>query len=353
MPASSVVEGIVPDRSWSRRQAMIHKMSEFVVMISLAYLSSAGYAWADVTGGRTQGLRPIRITTFCRKSSASAGKFGEILRPGCTETSSILSGLDFNISATDSANVSLRGSDVWKICIPLKTMSGRESYRGCIAPSSSTTSGRLKPNLSCRANLYPSKVQAWYTIINCPEKGGNLLFKNSACRGSNERGIEASANFKRSSSDSLFASAVSFFAVDILDSKSFASASADAARTLSAATSLSLMVCRRPEKAKTPASPANSPIRLITIIHMNMVLGWLDQAIHLGNFSWSSRYSPITPNANTKPEIKSNTSQELRNFSVVSFKGESPTQKKYPINPYRILGAIGIIVSGLGVATRS
>ena len=110
--------------------------------------------------------------------------------------------------------------------------------------------------------------------------------------------------------------------------------------------SWSEMDCKWPEKINTPASPANSPKRLMATIQTNMNLGSLVHLIHPGSFPCSSRYSPAAPCAKTSPHTRSSNSQPLSQCSVVDLDRE----KKYPISPYRPLGGLGVFITGLAAS---
>jgi hypothetical protein len=117
-------------------------------------------------------------------------------------------------------------------------------------------------------------------------------------------------------------------------------------RALSCATSISLMDCKWPENIYTPASPANSPKRLIATIQTKTCTGELDHFIQRGSFPCSSRYSPAAPYARTKPQIRSSNSDPSSQFSVADFDRES----KYPISRYRLLAGLGILITGVVVS---
>jgi hypothetical protein len=111
--------------------------------------------------------------------------------------------------------------------------------------------------------------------------------------------------------------------------------------------SWSAMDCRWLENRDTPASPANSPKRLMATIQTNTSLGFLDHLIQIGSLSCSSRYSPAAPYASTKPQTRSIHSDASRQCSVAPLDKE----RKYPISPYRLLGACGILLTGLATSS--
>jgi hypothetical protein len=90
-------------------------------------------------------------------------------------------------------------------------------------------------------------------------------------------------------------------------------------------------------------------MRLIATIHTNTSFGLLDHAIQRGSVPCSSMYSPAAPNARTRPHRTSRLSDTFSPVSAVDFERESQ-ERRYPISPYRLLGAIGIVLTGIAAA---
>jgi hypothetical protein len=60
-------------------------------------------------------------------------------------------------------------------------------------------------------------------------------------------------------------------------------------------------------------------------------------------------YSPAAPNASTSPHRTSKLSDVFNPVSAADFESDIQ-ERRYPISPYRLLGAIGIVLTGIAVA---
>ena len=99
----------------------------------------------------------------------------------------------------------------------------------------------------------------------------------------------------------------------------------------------------------TPASPTNSPTKLMATIQTKTILGRLVHFIHLGSVPCSSIYSPAAPSARIKPHSRMVISDASSHLSVAGFEIDAD-EKRYPMSPYRILGGIGVVITGIGIA---
>ena len=112
------------------------------------------------------------------------------------------------------------------------------------------------------------------------------------------------------------------------------------------AISESAIVWRWREKTNTPASETNSPSKPATTMMIKTSLG---HANHRGSFPCSSRYSPTAPMVRISPPPTRMISDTSSRVSVADFDSEN-NDKKYPISAYDLVGALGFVLQGIGLA---